>query len=139
MGKREEWIESVRRLLEQIKEWLQEADEKHVLMIDDSPIRIGERGLGTYEIPALTIGMGTREVRIKPIARYVVAPLRAMALLQVPRAYGRIDMTNGLDRYFMFRVAREPADRWRIVEQDGPLVEPFDRTSFEAAFQRLLE
>jgi hypothetical protein len=139
MGKREEWIESVRQLIDQIKEWLKDADEKHVLMIDGSPIRISERGLGTYEVPALTIGLGTREVRVKPIARYVGAPLRATALLQVPRAYGRVDLTNGLDRYLIFRVEKEGGDRWRIVEQDGPLVEPFNRKSFETAFQRLLE
>jgi hypothetical protein len=139
MRKREEWIASVERLLAQMKEWLGQADAKRILMIDESPIRVSERGLGTYEIPALTIGLGAREVRVKPVARYVGAPLRATAMLQVPRAYGRVDMTNGLDRYLIFRVEKEPADRWMIVEQDGPLVEPFNRTSFESAFQRLLE
>jgi hypothetical protein len=139
MGKREEFVKSVQRLLGQIKEWLEQADVKRILMIDESPIRLSERGLGTYEVPALTIGLGTREVRVKPIARYVGAPLRATAMLQVPRAYGRVDLTNGLDRYLTFRVEKEVGDRWMIVEQDGPLVEPFDRTSFETALQRLLE
>jgi hypothetical protein len=139
VSKREEWVASVERLIAEMKEWLGQADTERVLMIDESPIRVGERGLGTYEVPALTIGLGTREVRVKPVARVVSAPLRATAMMQVPRAYGRVDMTNGLDRYLIFRVEKEAADRWTIVEQDGPLVEPFNRKSFESAFQRLLE
>lgn len=137
-GKREEWIASVRRLLDQIKGWLGEADTKGILSIDESPLRLSEQGMGTYEIPALTIGMGAREVRIKPVARHVMAPLRATTMLQILRAHGRVDMTNGLDRYLIFRVGREP-DRWTIVEQNGPSVETFDQTSFESAFKSLLE
>ncbi len=139
LTKRQEWVASVDRLLARIKEWLAEADARRILMIDESPIRIGERGLGTYEIPALTIGMGTREVRIKPIARFVAAPLRVAGSLQVPRAYGRVDMTNGLDRYMIFRVDMDPDDRWTIFEENGPLMKPFDRDSFESAFKSLLE
>jgi hypothetical protein len=139
LTKREEWIAAVDRLLAQIKAWLAQADTKGILMIDGSPIRIGERGLGTYEIPALTIGMGTREVRIKPIARVVAAPLRETGRMPVPRAYGRVDMTNGLDRYMIFRTWKDPDDRWTIIEENGPLMEPFDQGSFESAFQSLLE
>jgi hypothetical protein len=137
-GRREEWIASVRQLLDRIKEWLAEADPKGILSIDESPLRLSEQGLGTYDVPALTIGLGTREVRVKPVARRVLAPLRTTPMLQIPRAYGRIDLTNGLDRYLIFRMEKEPTDRWTIVEQDGPMVEPFDRTSFESALQSLL-
>jgi hypothetical protein len=139
LTKRAEWIAAVERLLGQIKDWLGQADPERILRIDEAPLRIGEQGLGTYEIPGLTIGLGTREVRIKPVARHVLAPLRVTGRMHVPRAYGRVDLTNGLDRFMIFRTAKEPDDRWTIIEEDGPLMKPFDRDSFESAFQSLLE
>jgi hypothetical protein len=139
LTKREEWIASVTRLLAQIKDWLAQADTKRILMLDEAPLRLSEQGLGTYETPGLTIGLGTREVRIKPVARHVLAPLRVTGRMPVPRAYGRVDMTNGLDRYLIFRTAKEPDDHWTIIQEDGPLMEPFDQESFEAALKSLLE
>jgi hypothetical protein len=139
LTERQEWIAAVERLLAQIKEWLGEADTKEILRIEEAPLRLSEQGLGTYEIPALTIGLGTREVRIKPVARFVAAPLRSTGIIHVPRAYGRVDLTNGLDRYMIFRTELEPDDRWIMIEQNEPLMEPLDRKSFEAAFQSLLE
>src|SRR5262249_14670420 len=134
-----EWIASVERLLAQIKEWLGQVDTQRILMIEEAPIRIAEQGLGTYEIPALTIGLGTREVRIKPVARHGLAPLRVTGRFEVPRAHGRVDMTNGLDRFMIFRTEPEPEDHWIITEADEPLLERFDRKSFETAFQSLLK
>jgi hypothetical protein len=139
LTKRQEWIAAVERLLAQIKEWLGQADTQRILRIDEAPLRIGEQGLGTYEIPALTIGLGPSEVRIKPVARYVAAPLRSTGIIQVPRAYGRVDMTNGLDRYMIFRTEMDPDDRWVMIEQNEPLMEQFDRKSFESALKSLLE
>jgi len=139
LTERQEWIAAVERLLAQTKEWLGEADTKRILMVEETPIRIAERGLGTYEIPALTIGLGTREACIKPVARYVAAPLRSTGIIQVPRAYGRVVMTNGLDRYMIFRTELEPDERWVIIEQNEPLMEWFDRNSFEIALKSLLE
>ena len=139
LTERQEWIAAVERLLAQTKEWLGEADTKRILMVEETPIRIAERGLGTYEIPALTIGLGTREVRIKPVARHVLAPLRVTGRFQVPRAYGRVDMTNGLDRFMIFRTELEPGDHWIITEEDEPLLERFERESFDSAFQSLLK
>jgi hypothetical protein len=139
LTERQEWITAVERLLTQIKEWLGQADTQRILMFDEAPIRIREQGLGTYEIPALTVGLGTREVRIKPVARYVLAPMRVIGMMQGPRARGRVDMTNGLDRYMIFRTEMEPEDRWIITEENEPLLEQFDRKSFESALKSLLE
>jgi hypothetical protein len=139
LTKRQEWIASVGRLLDRIKDWLAEADPRGILMIEEAPLRLSQQGVGTYEIPILTIGLGPREVRVKPVARFVAAPLRVTGRMQVPRAYGRVDMTNGLDRYMIFRVQMEPDDRWTIIEENGPLMKPFDQDSFESAFKSLLE
>jgi hypothetical protein len=39
----------------------------------------------------------------------------------------------------LFRTEKEPEDRWVVIEDDGYRSQPFDRDSFESAFQRLLE
>ncbi len=139
MTKREEWIAAVDRLLTQIKDWLQQADEGGILMIKETSFPISEQGMGTYEIGSLTLGLGPREVRVKPVARFVAAPLRSNGMIQVPRAYGRVDMTNGLEKYLILRTEKEPADRWTVIGQDSSRIERFDRSSFESAFKSLLE
>jgi hypothetical protein len=138
LSKREEWIAAVDRLLAQVKDWLAQADTQGILRIEKVLMRLAEQGLGTYEIPALTIGLGPREVRIKPVARFVAAPLRQVGVIFVPRVYGRVDMTNGLDRYMIFRTQTEPEDRWTIYEENGPLVRTFDQDSFDSTVQSLL-
>ncbi len=39
----------------------------------------------------------------------------------------------------IFRTELEPDDRWIIIEQNEPLMEWFDRNSFEIALKSLLE
>lgn len=48
-------------------------------------------------------------------------------------------MTNGLDCYHLFRVDKETANRWKIVKQNGPMADSFNRASFESAPKSLLE
>jgi hypothetical protein len=138
MTERQEWIAAVDRLLAQIKDWLQQADERGILLIQEATFPLSEQGIGTYEIRSLTIGLGPREVRIKPVARFLAAPLRSNGVIHIPRPYGRVDMTNGLDKFKIFRTEKDPTDRWTIVEQDSSRIELFDRNSFESAFKSLL-
>jgi predicted transcriptional regulator len=56
MTKREEWIAAVDRLLAQIKDWLEHADEGRILIMQESSVPISEQGIGTYEIRCLTLG-----------------------------------------------------------------------------------
>jgi hypothetical protein len=139
MTKREEWIAAVDRLLTQIKDWLEQADEGRILIIQETSLPISEQGIGTYEIRCLTLGLGPREVRVKPVARFVASPLRSNGVINIPRAYGRVDMTNGLEKYMLFRTEKEPSDRWSVIGQDSSRIERFDRNSFESAFKSLLE
>jgi hypothetical protein len=139
LTKRQEWVASVDRLLDRIKEWLAEADPRRILMIEEAPLRLSEQGLGTYVIPSLTIGLGPREVRIKPVARFVATPMRSTGVIFVPRVHGRVDMTDGLDKYLIFRVETDPQDRWSIIKQESSRLEPFDEDSFSSALMGLLE
>ena len=138
MTERQEWIAAVDRLLAQIKDWMHQADESGILIVHEATFPMSEQGIGTYEIRSLTIGLGPREVRIKPVARFVASPLRSNGVIHIPRAYGLVYMTNGLDKFKIFRTEKVPTDRWTIVEQDSSRIERFDRNSFESAFESLL-
>ena len=70
---------------------------------------------------------------------HVAGPTSLTGVIHVPRAYGRVDMTNGLSKFMLFRVEKEPEDRWNIIEQDSYQMRPFDRASFEETLQSLLE
>jgi hypothetical protein len=137
--RRDEWIASLTRLNDRIKDWLQQDDPNHVLSVEDLTYKLREEGIGEYEVNGLSIGLGPRYVRLQPVARTVAGPLSSTGVVHIPRAYGRVDMTDGLRKFMLFRVETEPQDSWRIIEQDGYKVLPFDQQSFESALQSLLE
>jgi hypothetical protein len=137
--RRDEWLASLNRLFAQIRNWIHEADTGSVLFLKTGYMPKREVGIGNYEVPYLWIELGPREVRIEPVARTVAGPTSLTGVIHVPRAYGRVDLTNGLSKYMLFRVEKEPEDRWNIIEQDSYQMRPFDRTSFEEAFQSLLD
>jgi len=136
MTKRREWIAAVDRLLAQIKDWLQEADPEQILMIQETSHQLRERMIGTYEVHGLSIGVGLREIRVTPVARYVAGPMSSTGTI---RAHGRVDLTNGFSKYMLFRTDPIADGIWIIIEQDGYRTQPFNRESFESACRNLLE
>ncbi len=138
--KRDEWIAAVDRLNQQIEEWLAQADpDHHVLQVSERLYPLREEGIGSYEARGLSIRLGPREVRVEPIARNVAGPLSATGVISVNRAYGRVDLTDGLRKFLIFRVEKDPEDRWNIIEQDSFRMRTFDQSAFENAFKSLLE
>jgi hypothetical protein len=138
-GKRDEWVAAVDRLNELIKGWLEQADPERVLEVQVRPYQLREEGIGSYEVRGLSIGLGPREVRVEPIARHVAGPLSSTGVISVHRAYGRVDLTDGLKTFMIFRVEKDPQDRWNIIEQDGFRMQPFEQSAFEEAFKSLME
>ncbi len=137
---RDEWVSAVDRLNQQIKHWLNEADPDHQLLkVRVLPYQLREEGIGSYEAPGLMIGVGRREIRVEPVARNVAGPHSATGVIQIIRAFGRVDLTNGLQKFMIFRVQRDPKDVWSIIEQDGFRLQPFEQTAFEEAFKALLK
>ncbi len=134
-----EWNAAVDRLLEKLTGWLDEADPDRVLSKVIGSIRLNERGLGAYDPPALTIDVGTRSVRIEPVARYTRGPRTTDDPIGTSKAYGRVDLTNDLARFRLYRVRRDPADSWVLAGHDGRLLRDLDRDAFEAAIASLLE
>lgn len=139
MKKRDEWVASVGRLLAQIRKWLGEADSRGILTYTSGQMTLREAGIGTYDVPLLLIELGAREVSIKPIARFVAGPLSSTGAMHILRSYGRVDMGNRLEKYMIFRTEKELDGPWIIIEEDGYRSQPFNKETFESAFQRLLE
>jgi hypothetical protein len=139
MKKRDEWIASVERLLAQIKEWLEDADTRKILTLTEGRAAFREVGIGNYEAPFLLVEIGMRQVSIRPVARNVAGAVASTGAIDILQAYGRVDMASPLEKYMLFRTAKEPEDRWIIVGEDRYRSQPFDRESFEAAFRGLLE
>ena len=138
--KRDEWVAAVNRLNRQIEEWLAQADPDHkVLLVRKAPYQLREEGIGTYEARGLSISLGRREVRVVPIARNVADPLSATGVIHVNRAYGRVNLSDGLKKFMIFRVEKDSEDRWNIIEQDGFRMQALDQAAFEEAFKSLLE
>src|SRR5690606_26964190 len=128
---RDEWIESVGRLLGQMRDWLKSSDPDGFLHVNSEEFVTNEEGLGEFRLPRLVIQLGTRDVRVEPIARYVAGPHSATGAIHIQRAYGRVDMTDGLRKFMIFRVDKEPQDRWIIIEQNGYRVRDCDQSAFE--------
>ena len=137
---RDEWVSAIDRLNQQIRDWLTDSDPDHrFLEVRELPCQLREQGIGTYEARGLLIRVGRLEVRVEPIARYVAGPHSATGVIHVSRAFGRVDLTDGLQKFMIFRVEKDPEDRWSLIEQDGFRLQPFDRSAFEEAFKALLQ
>lgn len=134
-----EWIWAVRRLVQQVKDWLSDADQEKLLQVKEDHQEVRESELGVYSVPRLIIQLEAREVRLTPVARMVVGPNLSNGMIRVTRAFGRVDLTSGDRRYLLFRSQKEPDDAWAIVEDEGFTVKRLDRESFEEAMQSLLQ
>ena len=137
--KRDEWVASIDRLLSRIKEWLHDADTAQLVSFREGRVLIREVGVGDYEAPVLFVDVGVRQVSVTPVARVVAGGLSSTGAIQILKAYGRVDMASPLEKYMLFRTQKDPEDRWVIIEDNGYRSEPFNRETFESAFQRLLE
>ena len=126
-------------MIQPIQEWLVDSDPGHLLDLEESYHELREVNVGVYTAPGLVVRDEAREVRIVPIARMVVGPLPADSGVRMNRAFGRVDMTDGGEKFMLFRSEKDPSDEWVIVDDRGYVVRKFDRQTFEEAMQRLLE
>jgi hypothetical protein len=133
--KRAEWIEAVRRLLVQIESWLGEADPQGLL--DRIPLTFdrSERGLGSYKVEGLQIGVGDISVQVVPVACNVVASSRI--LVDGGRVAGRVDITNRISKYILWRVVKDGHESWEVLDEKFD-PSPLDRDKLESILQDLL-
>jgi hypothetical protein len=134
--RRDQWIAAVRRLLDQLRAWLAEADPDKVLDVIPLEVQKIEPGLGIYTIPALKIGLGDAAVKVDPMGR------NAVGIIELPgrpptRAEGRVDITDDIHRYILYRLLDDGRDVWYALDEKFR-PEPLDRGRLEAILQDLL-
>lgn len=141
---RGEWLGSLNRLLDLIREWLRESDPDDLLEIVPYEVQRVEDRLGVYDAPALKIRLGTDAVDILPVGRFSVGPLSFKALWNLPTVSpkgdpiaGRVDFTNGERKYWLYRSVEDGKDQWSTVDEDSH-VYPLDRHRLETILRDLL-
>jgi hypothetical protein len=133
---REEWVVAVTGLMNQLNGWLREADPQGLLTIYITEDDKLEAGLGRYTVPTLHVEFDERHVRIAAIGRNVPRhrPLGTDSLIAPT---GRIDIWAGGDKYTLYRLSDDSAQRWIILGHQGKMVS-LDQARFEAIMGELL-
>lgn len=132
-----EWTEALGRLYLTVREWLRTSDPDGILSVDEAAWELNEEGLGKYCVPRLDIrGLG-RWVALVPKARYTIATAHPPQKVSPERAAGRVDITNEVRRFILYRFRDEGGDTWIIDDQKNPL-RVLDQQAFEAALMSYL-
>ncbi len=129
----DEWVESVRRLFDQLRTWLKSSDPKQILEISEKTIQINEPYFGRYDVPRLDIRAFGIWMGIIPKARMDIRNARPPQFDAPEWAAGRVDMTNEIRRYVLYRSPAPDGYVWSI---QGPLADqprPLSRALFEEA------
>ncbi len=134
---REEWIAAVHRLLGQLRAWLTEAATAEFLDLVPLEFEKREQGLGAYHIQGLAINFGESTVKVVPVGRTVLVHLGPYAEPGHERAEGRVDITNGTDKHYLYRKLTDTGEQW-LVQDEHLAIRPLDRERFEAILTDLL-
>ena len=134
---REEWVGAVDRLLAQLRGWLTEGGATDLLDLEPLDLEKREQRLGAYRIQGLAIHFGDRTVKVVPVGRTVLAHLGPYAEPGHENAEGRVDITNGAYKYFLYRKLTDAGEQW-LVQDERSDIRPLDREGFEAILQDLL-
>jgi len=136
LRRRSEWIAALDQFREQVTSWIRESDPEGLLIIERMEVERTEPNLGTYTVPALKISLGDAAVRIVPMGRDVRGSYRTEDGTE--RGYeGRVDITDGLRKHILYRIADEGPQAWVVVGNSGSS-RRFDRRELEKILWDLL-
>jgi hypothetical protein len=110
----DEWRTAIKGLFSQIREWLKESDPEGLIEIQESPQEIKEPGLGHYQVPRLNLRAFGKWIGIIPKARRTVGMAKPPQKSAPERAEGRVDITDELRRYVLYRFHQDGRDSWLI-------------------------
>jgi hypothetical protein len=135
---REDWIAYVDRLLKKLRDWLTEANAADLLDLAPLEFEKREQGLGAYRIKGLAIHFGESTVKVVPVGRNVAAHLGPYAEPGHEKAEGRVDITNGAYKYYLYLKLNDAGEEQWLVQDERSGIRPLDREQFEAILQDLL-
>jgi hypothetical protein len=136
--RREEWTAAIERLLAQMRAWLTDTGTAELLDLEPLDFEKREQGLGAYHVPGLAIHFGESVVTVVPVGRNVLAHLGPYAEPGHEKAEGRVDITNGAYKYFLYRKLNDAGEEQWLVQDERSDIRRLDRERFEAIVQDLL-
>jgi hypothetical protein len=134
--RRHQWTVAVGRLMDQLRAWLAQSDPGGLLDIVPLELEQAEPGLGVYKVPGLKIGVGDAAVQVVPVGRNVVGRVGSGREAGV-RAEGRVDITDGVRKYILYRLVENGHDHWYALNEKFEAA-PLNREQLEAILQDLL-
>jgi hypothetical protein len=133
----EEWRAAVERLFQQIRAWLKQSDPNGVIEIKEGEHVITETGLGRYRVPRLDLDFFGKWIGIIPKARGRVATASPPRKSAPGRAIGRVDITDELIRYVLYRFQEDEGEVWLVDDLNLP-PKPLTQEVFEKAIMSYL-
>ena len=129
-----EWQVAVDKLFKRLQEWLAAADPEGVIRPELSRIEVTEPNLGRYPISRLNLRAFSKWVGLIPKARKTIKRATPQQQGAPEQATGRVDITDEIRRYVLYRFTNGADDEWFI---DNPAMtgemQPLTSERFEAA------
>jgi hypothetical protein len=133
----DEWRAAVENLFRQMKTWLAESDPDGVIEVKERQHEVREPGLGRYEVPRLDLNAFGTWIGIIPKARKTVGSATPPRKTVPERATGRVDITDEVRRYVLYRFRDEDHDLW-LIDDSRAEPKPLDQQAFEKALMSYL-
>lgn len=134
----DEWRAAIEQLFAQLRAWLRESDPEGLIEIEESHQDVTEPGLGRYRVPRLNVRAFGKWVGIIPKARKTVGTAKPPQKSVLERAAGRVDMTDELRRYVLYRFRDDGREVW-IIDDLHSEPKPLDKEAFEKALMSYLQ
>jgi len=130
----EEWRTAVDALFDQLVAWLEIADPEGIIKVARGTREVNEPGLGRYSIPDLNLRAFGSWVGAIPKARTMFRRAAPPQVNAPEDSAGRVDITDEIRRYVLYRFSRDDNDAWFIhdIALDNGL-QPLTAERFESA------
>jgi hypothetical protein len=136
---REEWVQTVARLIEELKGWVEESNVENLLTCRTFEGWVGEEGLGRYKAPGLIVELDGEQVFISARGRNVLGFIRESPAGPEVRAEGRVDVTNNRITFSLLRASTSDSHEWYVYDDLTGLSKPLTQNTFEAILVSLLK
>jgi hypothetical protein len=134
----DDWRAAIQQLFAQLRAWLKESDPEGVIEIEESHEDITEKGLGRYRVPRLNLRAFGKWIGIVPKARNTVGRAHPPQKTSPEQAAGRVDITDELRRYVLYRFLVDDREFWMIDDLHSEQ-KPLDKAAFEKALMSYLQ
>lgn len=129
----DEWTDAIGRLFAQLKSWLTVSDPQGILQVDEVQTEVYEPNIGRYHAPRLNIRAFGKWVAVLPKARKTVGTARPPRAGAPVRATGRVDITDEIRRYVLYRFDLNGQDSWCIEGFPSTTLQTLTPELFEEA------